>query len=187
MTVSSISLVTFTVAANLVFLRMYVRIRRHKTGWDDYTICIALVSSVFYSSTTRGSPLLTRTGTFSLRNRGQRISRCEWHWQAYRNFDTRTAVRVHQVDFCWRSRIRHQHLLRQTLRVYLYSAPYWQDSADYALLCLCSYGLLDRLDPWPGHCLAGSVQTTKGPLCSRFERKVLFEKCINRSRILPGR
>ncbi|KAI4085851.1 MAG: hypothetical protein LQ348_007451 [Seirophora lacunosa] len=46
MTISSISLVTFTVAANLVFLRMYVRIRRHKTGWDDYTICIALALSL---------------------------------------------------------------------------------------------------------------------------------------------
>ncbi|KAL8957073.1 MAG: hypothetical protein Q9193_005560 [Seirophora villosa] len=25
---------------------MYVRIRRHKTGWDDYTICIALALSL---------------------------------------------------------------------------------------------------------------------------------------------
>ena len=45
MAVSSISLVTFTLAANLVLLRMYVRIKRHITGWDDYTICVALVDS----------------------------------------------------------------------------------------------------------------------------------------------
>ena len=43
MAVSSISLVTFAVGANLVFLRMYVRMKRHITGWDDYTICLALV------------------------------------------------------------------------------------------------------------------------------------------------
>lgn len=45
MAVSSISLVTFAIGANLVFLRMYVRIKRHITGWDDYTICVALVVS----------------------------------------------------------------------------------------------------------------------------------------------
>lgn len=44
MTVSSISLVTFTIGANLVFLRMHVRIKRHIIGWDDYTICVALVT-----------------------------------------------------------------------------------------------------------------------------------------------
>ncbi|KAF6229440.1 hypothetical protein HO133_007556 [Letharia lupina] len=43
MTVSSISLVTFAIGANLVFLRMYVRMKRRITGWDDYTICVALV------------------------------------------------------------------------------------------------------------------------------------------------
>ncbi|KAL9102530.1 MAG: hypothetical protein Q9163_002339 [Psora crenata] len=46
MAVSSISLVTFAVGANLVFLRMYVRMKRHATGWDDYTICIALALSL---------------------------------------------------------------------------------------------------------------------------------------------
>ena len=45
MAVSSISLVTFTIGANLVLLRMYVRVKRHITGWDDYTICVALVYS----------------------------------------------------------------------------------------------------------------------------------------------
>lgn len=46
MAVSSISLVTFAIGANLVFLRMYVRIKRHITGWDDYTICVALALSL---------------------------------------------------------------------------------------------------------------------------------------------
>ena len=49
MTVSSFSLVTFAIGANLVFLRMYVRIKRHITGWDDYTICVALVNPTFQS------------------------------------------------------------------------------------------------------------------------------------------
>ena len=44
MAMSSISLVTLAVGANLVFLRMYVRMKRHITGWDDYSICIALVN-----------------------------------------------------------------------------------------------------------------------------------------------
>ena len=44
MTVSSISLITFAIGANVVFLRMYIRIKRHITGWDDYTICVALVN-----------------------------------------------------------------------------------------------------------------------------------------------
>ena len=48
MAVSSISLVTFAVGANLVFLRMYVRMKRHITGWDDYTICVALVNAFAY-------------------------------------------------------------------------------------------------------------------------------------------
>lgn len=52
MTVSSISLVTFAIGANIVFLRMYVRMKRHVTGWDDYTICIALVNSIVYPPTT---------------------------------------------------------------------------------------------------------------------------------------
>lgn len=46
MTVSSISLVTFAIGANLVFLRMYVRMKRRITGWDDYTICVALTLSL---------------------------------------------------------------------------------------------------------------------------------------------
>ncbi|KAM0801139.1 hypothetical protein BDR22DRAFT_888807 [Usnea florida] len=46
MTVSSISLVTLVVGANLVFLRMYVRMKRHVTGWDDYIICVALALSL---------------------------------------------------------------------------------------------------------------------------------------------
>ena len=70
MTVSSISLVTFAIGANLVFLRMYVRMKRHITGWDDYTICVALVNSIVYSPAIESSPLLTRTGTFSFRNSG---------------------------------------------------------------------------------------------------------------------
>lgn len=45
MAVLSISSVTFAVGANLVCLRMYVRMKRHITGWDDYTICIALVNT----------------------------------------------------------------------------------------------------------------------------------------------
>ena len=44
MAVSSISLITFAIGANVVFLRMYIRIKRHITGWDDYTICVALVN-----------------------------------------------------------------------------------------------------------------------------------------------
>lgn len=83
MTVSSISLVTFAVGANLVFLRMYVRIKRHVTGWDDYTICVALVNSIVYSSSMESSNSLTRTGTFSSRNGGRRLPSCEWRWQAY--------------------------------------------------------------------------------------------------------
>ena len=47
MTVSSISLITFAVGTNIVFLRMYIRMKRHVTGWDDYTICVALVKTVF--------------------------------------------------------------------------------------------------------------------------------------------
>ena len=43
MTLSSVSLVTFTIAAVFVCLRVYVRIRRRVTGWDDYLICVALV------------------------------------------------------------------------------------------------------------------------------------------------
>ena len=43
LTLSSISLVAFTIGAVLVFLRMYVRMRRHIIGWDDYLICMALV------------------------------------------------------------------------------------------------------------------------------------------------
>lgn len=100
MTVSTISLVTFAIGANLVFLRMYVRMKRHITGWDDYTICVALVNSIVYSPAKESSPLLTRTGTFSFRNGGRRLPSCQWRWQAYGNFDTRTAVRVHQVDLC---------------------------------------------------------------------------------------
>lgn len=64
MTVLSISLVTFAISANLVFLRMYVRIKRHITGWDDYTICAALVSSGLCFPSAKSSPLLTRKGTF---------------------------------------------------------------------------------------------------------------------------
>ncbi|KAL8952924.1 MAG: hypothetical protein Q9222_001183 [Ikaeria aurantiellina] len=45
-TVLSISLVTFAVAAHLVLLRMYVRMKRHITGADDYTICLALALSL---------------------------------------------------------------------------------------------------------------------------------------------
>lgn len=45
MAVSSISLVTFVIGANIVCLRMYIRVRRHITGWDDYTTCVALVGS----------------------------------------------------------------------------------------------------------------------------------------------
>ena len=48
MAVSSISLVTFAIGANLVLLRMFVRLKRHVTGWDDYTICIALVNAFDY-------------------------------------------------------------------------------------------------------------------------------------------
>ena len=43
MTVLSISLVSFAISANLVFLRMFVRLKRHITGADDYAICVALV------------------------------------------------------------------------------------------------------------------------------------------------
>ena len=52
MAVSSISLITFAVGANLVFLRIYVRMKRHIIGWDDYTICVALVNSISYHSST---------------------------------------------------------------------------------------------------------------------------------------
>lgn len=100
MTVSSISLVTFTIGANVAFLRMYVRTKRHITGWDDYTICVALVNSIVYSPTIESSPLLTKTGTFSFRNGGRCLPSCQWRWQAYQHFDAGTAVRVHQVDFC---------------------------------------------------------------------------------------
>ena len=102
MTVSSISLVTFVLGANLVFLRMYVRMKRRITGWDDYTICVALVHIIVYPHTIECSSLLTRIGTFSFRNGGQRLPSCKWRWQAYRQLDTRTAIRVHQVDVCRR-------------------------------------------------------------------------------------
>ena len=59
MTVSSISLVTFSVAAILVYLRMHVRTKRHKSGWDDYTICVALMNSVFFLYLMRKLSLLT--------------------------------------------------------------------------------------------------------------------------------
>ncbi len=39
----SLSLVTFTLGVVVVSLRMYLRISRRITGWDDYTICIACV------------------------------------------------------------------------------------------------------------------------------------------------
>ena len=78
MTVSSISLVTLTVGANLVFLRMYVRIKRHVTGWDDYAICVALVNPIFYSTTIESSKLLIRIGSFSFMYRGQCLPSCEW-------------------------------------------------------------------------------------------------------------
>lgn len=45
MTVYSISLVTFTLGASPVFLRMYVRLKHYITGWDDYTICAAVENS----------------------------------------------------------------------------------------------------------------------------------------------
>ena len=100
MSVSSISLVTFAIGANIVFLRMYVRMKRHITGWDDYTICVALVNFIVYPLTIESSTLLTKTGTFSFRNGGRCLPSCERRWQAYRYFDARTAVRVHQVDLC---------------------------------------------------------------------------------------
>ena len=100
MAVSSISLVTFAIGANLVFLRMYVRMKRHVTGWDDYTICVALVNASSFSFHTKRPPLLTRTGAFPLRNGGRRLPSCQRRWQAHRNFEPRTAVRFHRVDIC---------------------------------------------------------------------------------------
>ena len=100
MAVSSISLVTFAIGANLVFLRMYVRMKRHITGWDDYTICLALVYAFAHYLAIKCPLLLTRTGTCSPRNGGRRLSSCQWRWQAHRNFELRTAVRIHQVDLC---------------------------------------------------------------------------------------
>lgn len=47
LTFASLSLVTFTIGAILVSLRMYVRISRRITGWDDYTICVACVTSPY--------------------------------------------------------------------------------------------------------------------------------------------
>ena len=65
MDVSSISLVTFTIGANLVLLRMHVRTKRHIIGWDDYTICVALVGS-FPIPTLYGSrPYSIDSGTIS--------------------------------------------------------------------------------------------------------------------------
>lgn len=45
MAISAIYWMTFTITANLALLRMYVRTKRHITGWNDYTICVALVDS----------------------------------------------------------------------------------------------------------------------------------------------
>ena len=78
MTVSSISLVTLTFGASLVFLRMYVRMKRHVTGLDDYTICVALVNIIVYSTTIGTSKLLIRIGSFTFMYRGQRLPSCEW-------------------------------------------------------------------------------------------------------------
>ena len=65
MAVSSISLVTFTIGANLVILRMYVRIRRHIIGWDDYTICVALVDSFPIPTPYESRPYSPEPGTIS--------------------------------------------------------------------------------------------------------------------------
>ena len=101
------------------------------------TACLTIESSI----------LLTRTGTVTLTNGGQRIPSCKRRWQAYRNFNTCTAVRVHQVDFCPWGCIRHRHLLCQDLRVHLHSTLHQQDSAGHALLHLCPHGILDPFDP----------------------------------------
>ena len=68
MAVSSISLVTFTFATNLVLLRMYVRIKRHITGWDDYTICVALVDSFPIPTPYESQPYSPDPGTISFRH-----------------------------------------------------------------------------------------------------------------------
>ena len=65
MAVSSVSLVTFTIGANLVLLRMYVRIKRGITGWDDYTICIALVNSSLIFILYKSRPYSLHPGTVS--------------------------------------------------------------------------------------------------------------------------
>ena len=83
MAVSSLSLVTFTIAANLVLLRMYVRSKRRIIGWDDYTICVALVNSILDPAAMESSVLLTGTGTVPPGNGGQCLSNCEWRRPAY--------------------------------------------------------------------------------------------------------
>ena len=65
MAVSSISLVTFAIGANVVFLRMYVRIKRHITGWDDYTICVASVTVPSDLTPKYDRPRSLVTGTIS--------------------------------------------------------------------------------------------------------------------------
>ena len=44
LTLVSLSMATFTIATLLVCLRMYVRMTRCITGWDDHLICVAVVS-----------------------------------------------------------------------------------------------------------------------------------------------
>ncbi len=69
MAVSSISLVTFAIGANVVFLRMYVRIKRRITGWDDYTICVASVTIPFNITPKYDRPCSLVTGTVSFGHR----------------------------------------------------------------------------------------------------------------------
>ena len=102
MAVSSISLVTFTIGANLVLLRMYVRTNRHITGWDDYAICVALVNPLSIFTPYEARPYSPDPGTIPFGHSRCRLPSCEWCWQAYGHIDAGTALWIHQVDLCGR-------------------------------------------------------------------------------------
>lgn len=186
LTVSSISLVTFTIGALLVFMRMYVRNKRRITGWDEYTICVALVIRFSGFTPWEAQPCSQDSGTISLGYDRRRVPSCEWHRLAYQHLDAGPTIWIHQVDLRRRSRICDCHMLCQDLRVHLNFAPGRYDSTECALLHLCAHGILDRLDRQSGHCLAGSVQTTKGALRFRRQGTMLFKKRFCLYCILAG-
>ncbi|KAL8936178.1 MAG: hypothetical protein Q9211_004313 [Gyalolechia sp. 1 TL-2023] len=138
---------------------MYVRTRRHTTGWDDYTICIALalsllgtVANVYQVANGTGRHIETLTTE-------QLSEFIKWTFVEGVAFVISTCfVKVSVCIFI----LRLIDKTRRNMRHFIYVLM--------GFLIVSTLGL-----------------TTQGPLCSRYERKVLFEICINRSRIRAGR